>query len=250
MTKLADAIRRSQHVEAAPMGFGAAKRAAKPPIIVGTLGPLAAALAAAKDADADVAVIDARGSSLSKADLDKAAAEASGNIIGALLDAVDIDQMKSLKDGGFDFVVFNPETTPAAAILDEDFGHVLALSAGTDTDEAFLRSIEPLSLDSVFLEEVPSPLTVADQLKISRINILSRKSLTCPVTADVSPEELRSLRAAGVRLVLVASGADAVKQVKEKVAGLPAVKADRQDRPVISLPRGQADADDEDDDDE
>ncbi len=246
MTKLADAIRRSQHVEAAPMGFGAAKQATKPTIIVGTLGPVTATIAAAKNADAEVAVIDARGTSLSAADAEKAAADATGIIIGALMDAVDAAQARSLKDSGIDFVVFNPETTPAAALLDEDFGYVLALSP--EPDEALLRSIEPMSLDSVFLNEVPSPLTVADQLKVSRINILSRKSLTCPVMADVSPAELRSLRAAGVRLVLVASGVDAVKQVKERVSGLPAVKTDRQDRPLISLPKGQVGAEDDDDD--
>ncbi len=248
MTKLADAIRRSQHVEAAPMGFGAAKPAAKPTIMVGTLGPSTAALDAAKAAEADVALIDARGSSLSKAEAEKAAAEASGVIIGAILDSVDATQAKDLKEAGIDFLVFNPDTTPAAALLDDDFGYVLALAS--EPEEAFLRSIEPLSLDSVFLEHMPSSLTVAAQLKISRINILSHKTLTFRVEPDVSPDELRSLRAVGVRLVLVSGEADAVRQVKDRVLDLPPAKTEKQDRPIISLPRGQANTDEEDDDDE
>ena len=251
MTKLADAIRRSQHVDAAPMGFGAAKRAVKPTIIVGALGPATVAPAAAKDAGADVAVIDARGSSFNKADAQKAAGEASDLIIGVLLASTDVAQVEELKEAGIDFIVFEAETTPAAALLDDDVGYVLALPV--EPDEAFLRSIEPLSLDSVFLEKVPSPLTVAEQLKLSRINALSHKSLTCSVPADISAEELRSLRAVGVRLVLVSGAPEAVAKVRETVAGLPAVKKEKQDRPVVSLPRGQSstnDDDDEDDEDE
>ena len=36
MSKLADAIRRTQRVDAAPMGFGAARSSAPPTMLVGT----------------------------------------------------------------------------------------------------------------------------------------------------------------------------------------------------------------------
>ena len=41
-----------------------------------------------------------------------------------------------------------------------------------------------------------------------------------------------------------------MRQVKDKVLALPPAKTEKQDRPMIALPRGQANTDEEDDDDE
>ena len=53
MSKLADAIKRSQRTESTPMGFGAARPAAKPSMLVGFLGA-AGDVVKARDAGADV----------------------------------------------------------------------------------------------------------------------------------------------------------------------------------------------------
>ncbi len=247
MTKLAEAIRRSQRIEAAPMGFGAARPAQKPSMVVGAVAKSTESLKAYKDAGADLVVIDARGGALSEADARKLAADADGVVLGALTGTIDAAQVKVLQAAGFDFLVFDPESTPAAALLDDDLGYVLALPS--QPDELFLRSLESLSLDAVYLESLPSPLTVARQLDLSRIGLFGRKSLICLVQSGISGEDLRCLRAAGAAVVL-ATGADAAKTLKEAVAALPARKTRREESRIVSLPRGAAVTEDDEDDDD
>ncbi len=247
MTKLADAIRRSQRIEAAPMGFGAARPATKPTMVVGAIAKASESLQAYKDAGVDLVVIDARPGTVSDADAKKLAADAGGLILGVLAGSIDASQAASLKDGGFDFLIFDADSTPAAALLDDQLGFVLTLPA--QPDELFLRSLESLSLDAVYLESLPSPLTVARQLDLNRIGLLAHKPLVCLTQAGVSAEDLRCLRAAGAGVVL-ATGADAAKGLKDTVAALPPRKSRREERRMVSLPVGAAAGhDDEDDDD-
>jgi hypothetical protein len=56
------------------------------------------------------------------------------------------------------------------------------------------------------------------------------------------------LRAAGVVAVLTSTSG--VSALKESVAALPPRKARREERAVVSLPRGQAASNDHDDDDD
>jgi hypothetical protein len=224
MSKLADAIRRNQRVESAPMGFGAARPAVKPSLLVGSLSSVAAA-DGARGAGADFVILDSRPRALSDGDV-KSLREASG--------------------AGLDFLVAEADSTPAAAMLDEDLGYVLALPA--KPDEAFLRSLEPFSLEALLLTELPSPLTVGAQIELSRVGVLGRKPVLCQVQSDASSEDLQCLRAAGV--VALVTAADGVAALKQTVAALPPRRARRDDRTVLSLPRGQAAATADDEDDE
>lgn len=244
MTKLADAIRRSQRIEAAPMGFGAARPATRPTIVAGGLAAASESLQAYKDAGADVVVIDARTTPLSEADAKKLAADGQGLVLGVLGDAANAT---ALREAGFDFIIFSPDSTAAAALLDEDLGYVLALPE--QPGELFLRSLESLSLDAVYLESIPSPLTVARQLELNLLGLLGRKPLMALVPAGISGDDLRCLRAAGAGVVL-AAGADAVRALKEAVAALPPRKSRKEEARTVSLPRGAVPTDDDEEDDE
>jgi hypothetical protein len=247
MTKLADAIRRSQRIEAAPMGFGAARPAAKATMVVGAIASSSESAAGYKDAGIDVLVIDARSAGLSPEAAKKVAADAGGLVVGLLAKGLDAAQAEAARDAGFDFAVFDAESTSAAALLDEDLGYVLALPS--QPDELFLRSLESLTLDAVYLESLPSPLTVAKQLELNRIGLFGRKPLVCLTQPGVSAEDLRCLRAAGAGVVL-ATGLEAAKSLKDAVTALPPRKTRREERRVVSLPSGAAAGhDDEDDDD-
>jgi hypothetical protein len=126
-------------------------------------------------------------------------------------------------------------------------GYVLLLPE--KPEELFLRSLEPLQLEAAIVSKLPSELTVADQIELSRLGGLSRKPLLCQVKGDIGKEEAQCLRGAGVVALLAASPAD-VGRVKETVASLPPRRQRRDNRPVVSLPRGQAPQPDEDDDDD
>jgi hypothetical protein len=245
MSRLADAIRRSQRVEAAPMGFGAARPAPKATMLVGYLSAGATNVDKALEAGADVVLVKSNAGSISAGDLEALKSGAAATPAGVWGSDGRSDE---LQKGGVDFLVVEPEKTPAAALLNEELGYVLVLP--DDPDELLLRSLEPLSFDAVYLNSIPSPFTVAKQIALTRIASLTRKPIACSVKADQSKDDLQCLRAAGVALVLVEGDAAGVKQLKETMQALPPRRQRRDERPVVSLPRGQVPSDEDDDGDD
>jgi len=244
MSKLADAIQRSQRVESSPMGFGASRATPKASMLVGCFGPAGDA-AKGRDAGADFILIDARGASLNGTDA-KAAREQAGELpLGAWTGVADSAAAKALREAGIDFLVVD-ESSPAASLLNEDLGYVLALPQ--QPEEPFLRSLEPLSLEALLLGDVTSPLTLAGQVELSRAGAIARRPLLCDTEASASADDLRCLRAAGVAGVMI--GASGVAALKEAVAALPPRRTRREERAVVSLPRGQTAAEPDDDDDD
>ena len=241
MSKLADAIRRTLRTESAPMGFGASRSQPKATMLVGLLVPAASASAAS---GADVLVIDGRKGTPSAADV-RASGETLTGVWGR---NVDRGAVAELRKAGADFLLFEADSTPAAALLDDDIGYVLALP-GTP-EETYLRSLGPLNLDAFFLEELPSPLTVARQLELTRIGVFGGKPVMARVKAEADASELECLRAAGVAVLLV-EDAGGIAKLRETVLSLPARKVRKDERPsvAVSLPRAQAPAEDDDDDD-
>jgi hypothetical protein len=242
MSKLADAIRRSQRVESAPMGFGAAKPEPRPTMLVGYFGP-EGDVTKAREAGADFVLVDARNGSIDAAKL----REGAGDLpLGAWTTVPDSAAAKALRGGGIDFLIV-AEDSPAAAVLDDDLGYVLALPS--QPEEIFLRSLEPLSLEALLLHKIPSPLTISGQLELSRAASLAHRPMLCETAATASADDLQCLRAAGVAGVMI--DAAGLTQLKETVKSLPQRKARRDEqRAVVSLPRGQAAAAEEDDDDD
>jgi hypothetical protein len=241
MSKLADAIRRSQRVEAAPMGFGSNRVESRPTMLVGYFGP-ERDVTKARDAGADFILVDGRNGSVDAA---KARGAAGDLPLGVWTTVQDSAAAKALRESGADFLVV-AEDSPAASLLDEDLGYVLALPS--QPEELFLRSLEPLSLEALLLHNIPSPVTLSGELELSRTGSLARRPMFCETVATASNDDLLCLRAAGVAGVMTDSSG--IAQLKETVKGLPQRKGRRDDRAVVSLPRGQAAPSEEDDDDE
>jgi hypothetical protein len=241
MSKLADAIRRSQRVESTPLGFGAARPAPKASMLVGFFGSASDA-AKARDAEADFLLIDARNGGIDAARLRGLAGDLP---LGAWTHAADSAAAKTLREAGLDFLIVDTDS-PAAAMLDDDLGYVLALPA--QPDEIFLRSLEPLGLEALLLAEVSSPLTVAGQIDLSRSAALARRPMLYDLRDVASADDLLCLRAAGV--VGVMTGAAGLADLKAAVAALPPRRSRREERAVVALPRGQVAAEVDDDDDD
>lgn len=229
------------------MGFGAAKATPKATMLVGLLTNDAKAASTAKEKGVDVVVLDGRKGALG--------ADAARNLNGELaaggwIKEVTASVVEELAKAGLDFILFDAETTPANALLKDEVGFVLVLPGSAD--EQFLRSLEGLNLDAIFLPSLPSPLTVMRHLELIRTAMLARKPLSCQVPADAAKEELEGLRAAGVALLLVEGSADDAARLKETVMSLPPRRRSRDERPAVALPRSQSansDHDHDDDDD-
>ncbi len=224
------------------MGFGAAKAAPRPTMLVGYFGPLGE-LAGASAAGADFVLVDARSGSVDAVKLRGAAGDLP---LGAWTAVQDSAAASVLREGGIDFLVV-AEDSPAASLLDDDLGYVLALPS--QPEELFLRSLEPLSLEALLLHNIPSPLTVAGELELSRTGSLAHRPMLCETAPDASADDLQCLRAAGVAAVM--TDVAGLARLKETVKSLPQRKPRREERAVVTLPRGQAPAaDDEEEEDD
>lgn len=241
MSKLEEAIRRSQRIESAPMGFGSAKPAARPSMLTGLIASDAAGLNST--AGADFVILDLGSGEITEADLAKLSSSA---VIGAS-GKLNPSASAALRKAGLDFLTFEPAHTAAASLLDEDLGYVLTMPA--EPEESYLRSLDAFSLDALLVTAPAMPLTAAQQIGISRIATLARKPLLCRLNGAVSSEDLQCLRAAGVVAVLTADPSQ-LEGLKEQVTSLPARRQRREERSVVSLPRGQAPPEAEDDDDD
>lgn len=240
MSKLGDAIRRSQRVEAAPMGFGTNRAAPRPSMLVGFIGA-AGDLDAAVKAGADFALVES-GAAPDAKDL----RSKTGDLPLVLSSKLNgRDAANSLHEAGVDAALVSDDT-PASALLIEDLGYVLTLPAAAE--ELYLRSLDSLNLEAVLLRTLPAPLTVAAQIELNRIAGLARKPLLCQLDTLLDKDDLQALRSAGA-VGLLTSAAN-VAALKAAVAALPPRRQRRDDRPVVSLPRGQPPAEHDDDDDD
>src|SRR5262245_35174775 len=127
MSKLGDAIRRSMRAEAAPMGFGAARPQPKATMLVGVL-----TAGAVKAEGADVVVIDAPAGLPSVAGIKAAVDGNNGAVVGVRTNQADREPLAELAKNGLGFLLFEPESTPAAALLEEDLGFVFTVPQGAE----------------------------------------------------------------------------------------------------------------------
>jgi hypothetical protein len=222
------------------MGFGAARAAPKATMLVGVFGGAADG--------AEVVVLDGRGKAPAVSDIERAKAEGVA-AVGLRANDIDRSSLEELGKAGLDFLVFEPDSTPAAALLDDKVGYVMAING--QPDENYLRSLSPLNLDAFYLDDLPSPLTVARQLELTRIGVFGGRPIVARVKADADKTELECLRAAGV-VVLLLEDASGLARLKETVMSLPPRRARKDERPsiAVALPRAQPEHDHDDDDDD
>ena len=56
-------------------------------------------------------------------------------------------RQQQYREGGFDFVIFDPNTAAATALLDEKIGYVLTLPSDLSDNE--MRTLESFQLDAI-----------------------------------------------------------------------------------------------------
>jgi len=238
LSKLAEKIRKVTRVAAAPIGFGAAKSESDATMVLAAVAKDAreAAEMARRGADA-VVIAGAR-----PAD----AKDVPGAIAGAAIGGRQDDEAKACREGGFDFVVFDPNEAVATALLDEECGYVLTLPR--DLDENDTRTLEAFQLDAIDVGPIDRALTVRRQIELRRIYAMTRKPLWARVKGDISSAELQALRDTNV-VVVAADKPDDVEKLRKTIDGLPprSRRRDGEDRPTPLVPRA---APAEEDDDE
>jgi hypothetical protein len=242
LSKLAEKIRRATRLQSAALGFGAAKAAQEPTMVL--VGRTADAGAAAELArrGADVVIVD-----LTRVSGPPPKAAAASAVAGAQIAAKSEGQSTACRQAGYDFVVFDPDTAAATALLDEDIGYVVALPEGLGDPE--LRTFEGLQLDAIDVGSIEGALTVRRQLDLRRIFGMTRKPLMATINAGVSVAELQAIRDTNV-VAVVAQTPEGVERLRKTIDALPERRRrkDGEERPTPLVPRTTAAEGDEDDD--
>lgn len=233
LSKLADRIRKAARVETQGIGFMAARSEKQATMLLGGVAKdtRGAADLARRGADFVIAQKAAPGD----------AKDCGDAIAGALIDG-DADA-KAFKDGGFDFVLFDPDRTSSTAVLEENIGYVMLLPRdASDTD---LRAIEAFQLDAVDIGEVKGTVTVRRQMELRRIFGLTRKPLLASVPSDISAQALQALRDTNVIAVMADTG-DGIERLRKTIDALPPRTRRRDDeRPTPLVPRAAPGASEE-----
>ena len=238
MSKLAEKIKNVTRLSTAVLGFGAAKAAKEPTMVLAGVAKDAkdAAEMARRGADT-VVVAGAR---------PDAARELSGTIAGAAIAGKTDDEAKSYREGGFDFVVFDPNQATATALQDEKAGYVLTLPKDLEAND--VRTLEAFQLDAIDVGAIEGSLTVRRQMELRRIFAMTRKPLWARVRGDISTPELQALRDTNV-VVVAADRADDIERLRKTIDALPPRMRRRDDdRPTPLVPRPTAGDGDEEDD--
>jgi len=238
MSKLAERIRRALRVDSLPIGFGAAARTSNPSLLLAaflpSLSPEAAKQAAAEGADTCLlAASDPKDKDV------KQVVDALGEVpCGLRVPRVDGEAAAHLRELGVDYVVLEPETALAAALLESNLGHVLSLES--DLPDMHLRTLEALPLDAILLPRWEGPLTVRRQMELQRISGLARKPLILPVSPQATAADLQMLREAAVVGVGVETRSkdafDTLASLRKLIDGLPPRRRRREEHVEAILP--------------
>lgn len=245
MSKLSDKIRRVSRVEAQPMGFVTARATADATMVLAGMARDLRAAAEMAKRGADAIVLGSPGTAAAAAE----GAKIEDAIAGGWLDGRSDGASQAFSEGGFDFVVFDPDKTASTAVLEEGIGYVISLPGDVSDNE--LRAIEGFGLDALYVGEIKGAMTVRRQMDLRRIFALARKPLMASVPADIAAAELQALRDTNV-VVVTADSADGVEKLRGTIDALPARTRRREEseRPIAMVPRSAAgDGEDEGEDD-
>jgi hypothetical protein len=228
LSKLADKIRKATRQAPQPLGFGSAKAASEPTMVLAALGDGAAAVDLAKRG-ADVVIIGSAGAPAASSK------PGDGAIAGAWIAGRADNESTAYREAGFDFVVFGADAA-ATSLLDENVGYVMALP--DDMSDNDLRTLEAFQLDAVDVGTIDGAMTVRRQIALRRIFATTRKPLLARVGASITATELQALRDTNV-VVVAAEGGDNVERLRQLIDGLPPRhrRKDGDDRPTPHVPR-------------
>jgi hypothetical protein len=227
MSKLSERIRRAARTVPAPFGFGAAMAPAKSLsmlIVVRLAANESGKAAEAAKAGADVVIVAG----------DPAKLKADGAILGAALERTDRNAATAARGADVDFLLLDPATALAEAMLDQKLGYVLQLNE--PLDDTRTRLLGDLNLDAIIVPSPKAPVTLAQLLELRRVAGLARTPLLVQADAGIDASLLQVLRDSGAAGIVVdASAIGNLGELKERIAGLPAAGRRPEERAEVTV---------------
>ena len=221
MSKLIDLFRRAAERSTSSLGFGVVLGTDESPpaiLLIGRVG----ADALEKDsrlalADVEAILVDSGGESLT----DAVAASLEGKLWGAGMSGFGEETIQTLKTQGCDFLVFEPGSTSATAIGDDDLGSFIVVPQDLDRDTA--RAIRAIEVTGAFLasDMVGRPVTVQGLIDLQKVRALIDGPFVTIAPDAPSPSDLAALNEAGVSgFVVSVSDTAAIERLHENIKGI------------------------------
>lgn len=232
MSKLGDRIRNATRPQAQAIGFVRAQAASQATMVLAAVASDAGQAAELSKRGADVVIVGSQASPAGAG----SRVDAGDAVVGAWAAGSAENEAKRFREAGFDFLVFDPDTAAATALLDEEIGYVLRLPA--DLSDVEVRALEGFRLEAIDIGAIGGALTVRRQIDLQRLFALTRKPLMATIPGAISAAELQALRDANV-IVVVAGSADAVEPLRKTIDALPprARRKDEHERVMAFVPR-------------
>jgi hypothetical protein len=238
MAKLNKLIKRATHPEQEPMGFGAVARTSQPSMLLVAIASdhWSRATSDAIAAGADIVVLQGKPGDK---DISDAVAAADDRPCGVMLSDASLDALPRLREAKVDFVVVGT-SAPAGALMEEELAVVLQLRE--ELSDVQLRTLEPWSLDAIYLDREGTPATILRLLDVQRVSGQARKPLIIQIPPDTRQDELMALRDSGVALLAVEmkdrGAIDSLKRLRETIDALPRPTPRRAGKREAFLPSG------------
>ena len=221
MSKLADLFSKAGQSSPQSFGFGLATANDQSPRAIVLIGLVAARglakRAALLEADVDAILVDCGGKPLAKS----SAATLEGKLWGAGMSGFSQETVESLKHQGCDFLVFDPGSTSATALSDDDLGSIIIVPSDLDRETA--RAIHAIRVTGAYLSSglVGRDITVAGLIELQRVRSLIDGPFVTMAPESPSVSDLTALRDAGVTgLVVHLEDEDAIGRLSESMKGI------------------------------
>jgi len=218
MSKLADLFSKAGRGSPHSFGFGLATANDQSPRAIVLIGLVdargLAKQAALLEADVDAILVDCGGKRLAKS----LAAALEGKLWGAGMSGFSQESVKGLKDQGCDFLVFDPGSTSATALSDDDLGSIIIVPSDLDWETA--RAIHAIKVTGAYLSSdlVGRDITVAGLIELQRVRSLINGPFVTVAPESPSVSDLTALRDAGVTgLAVRLEDEDAIGRLSESI---------------------------------
>lgn len=218
MNKLADLFRKVGSGAPQSFGFGVATAGNQSPREIALIGLLESRgltkRAALLKADVDAILVDCGGKPLAKS----AAATLQGKLWGAGISGFGQDEVASLKDQGCDFLVFEPGSTSATVVSNDDMGSVIVVTPDLDRETA--RAIQAIEFTGAYLstDVVGRDISVARLIDLQRVRSMINGPLVAIAPDSPTVSDLTVMRDAGISgLVAPLEDQDSIVYLSDRI---------------------------------
>jgi hypothetical protein len=238
MSKFVDKLQSLSKSSTTPIGFHPSVSELKSPamlLIAGLSGTKVKEAKIVADVNADAGLILNEGPS---ARIVKQMIEAVGDIpLGVFVKGMNEEKINEITSLGCDFLVFDIKTA-TTVLYKEEIGKILMIEPSLD--QGFVRAINSLEVDGVFISRGGDSFVAVEHLLVCRRFVeLLEKPVIMTLPSSVTKAELTSLWQAGVDGIVAppTQPVEALAELKKMIGDLPRGARGRRAKADVKLPQ-------------